>query len=368
MQVPVNRPVIRTNDIDAVVLTLKEGWVSSEGPVVSEFESIFAKTVNHTFGIAVSSGTAALEIAIKALGVGAGDEVIVPTGTIISCAQAITKLGATPVFVDLKFPELVMDMGEVEEKITKDSKAILVVHLYGNASNSKKARELSDEHGLYLIEDCAQAIGLNCYDNSCGSYGDVSTFSFYSNKLITTGEGGMIVTSSPWIKNKCQSYRNLSFNPEKRFVHEELSWNYRMSSLQAALGISQVSEISVRLEIKRKIADKYSAAFKDIDNVTLPIPYTEAGLNGYWAYTLVLKDDYSEDAKSFCNKLIKKGIGTRPLFFPVNKQPVYKNEKAYHEEYDVSERLHKQGFYIPCGLGITSYEQEYVIESVIKLI
>ena len=152
MQVPVNRPIINKKNIDAVVATLNEGWVSSEGPVVSEFELMFAKTVHHQFGIAVSSGTAALEIAIKALGVGLGDEVILPTGTIISCAQAITKLGATPVFVDLKYPEFIMDMSEVEAKITKDTKAILVVHLYGNASDSKKARALSDAHGLYLID------------------------------------------------------------------------------------------------------------------------------------------------------------------------------------------------------------------------
>ena len=368
MQVPVNRPIINKKDIDAVVATLNEGWVSSEGPMVREFESMFAKAVHHKFGVAVSSGTAALEIAIKALGVGSGDEVIVPTGTIISCAQAITKLGATPVFVDLKYPEFVMDMSEVEEKITKKTKSILVVHLYGNASNSKKARALSDAHGLYLIEDCAQAIGLNCYDDICGSYADVTTYSFYSNKLITTGEGGMIVTSSPWIRNKCQSYRNLSFNAEQRFVHEELSWNYRMSSLQAALGASQVSEISARLELKRKIADTYSAAFKDIDKLTLPVPHIETGQNGYWAYTLVLKDDYSDDAKDFCDKLSEKGIGTRPLFFPVHKQPVYKDKKAYREEYHVSERLYKQGFYIPCGLGITSLEQVYVIDTIIKLI
>ena len=368
MQVPVNRPIINKKNIDAVVATLNEGWVSSEGPVVKEFELMFAKTVHHQFGIAVSSGTAALEIAIKALGVGLGDEVILPTGTIISCAQAITKLGATPVFVDLKYPEFIMDMSEVEAKITKDTKAILVVHLYGNASNSKKARALSDTHGLYLIEDCAQAIGLNCYDHICGSYADVSTFSFYSNKLITTGEGGMIVTSSPWIRNKCQSYRNLSFNAEKRFVHEELSWNYRMSSLQAAMGASQVSEISARLEIKRQIADKYSAAFKKIDNLTLPVPHIETGRNGYWAYTLVLKDDYSDHAKDFCNKLSEKGVGTRPLFFPVHRQPVYKDKKAYNEKYHVSESLYKKGFYIPCGLGITSLEQEYVIDTIIKLI
>jgi perosamine synthetase len=238
--IPVNEPLLDGNEEKYLIECIRSGWISSEGPFVQEFENRFAATVGRKHGIAVCNGSAALDASVAALGIGPGDEVIMPAFTIISCAAAIIRQGATPVLVDADPITWNMDVNQIETRITSKTRAIMVVHIYGLPTDMAPILLLADKHGLKIIEDAAEAHGQNYQNRPCGSFGDVSTFSFYPNKHVTTGEGGMILTDSEQLAERCRSLRNLCFQPGKRFVHEELGWNFRMSNLQAALGVAQL--------------------------------------------------------------------------------------------------------------------------------
>ena len=249
--IPVNQPLLNGNEEKYLLECIKTGWVSSEGSFVNEFEKKFSKQVFRKHGISVSNGTAALEISVKALNIGPGDEVIMPTFTIISCAGAIVKAGATPVLVDSNPTTWNMNVSEIEKKINANTKAIMVVHIYGLPVDMDPVLEIAERHGLKIIEDASEMIGQTYNEMPCGSFGDISTFSFYPNKHITTGEGGMIMTDDEFFAEKCRSLRNLCFKNEQRFVHDELGWNYRMTNVQAAIGLAQLETLDKHL-IKKK--------------------------------------------------------------------------------------------------------------------
>ena len=232
--IPVNEPLLSDKDREFVLDCINTNWISSEGPYVTRFEHEFATSVLRAHGISCSNGTAALEIALKALDIQEGDEVIIPSFTIISCASCIVKLGATPVFVDCDHLTWNVNASDIEAAITPRTKAIMMVHIYGLTSDIDKILDLASKYSLYIIEDAAELIGGTYKGKPCGSFGDISTFSFYPNKHITTGEGGMITTNSDELADKCRSYRNLCFKPGNRFIHDELGWNYRMTNIQAA--------------------------------------------------------------------------------------------------------------------------------------
>ncbi len=352
--IPVNEPILGKHEKDLLKECIHTGWISSEGPFVKEFESKFAKLVGRKYGVAVCNGSAALDIAVASLDLKKGDEVILPTFTIISCAASIIRTGAVPVCVDSDPATWNMDVDQIEKKITPRTRAIMVVHIYGMPVDMDSVLELAQKYELKIIEDAAEAIGQKYKERFCGSFGEISTFSFYPNKHVTTGEGGMVLTDDKKIAERCRSARNLCFQPEKRFVHQELGWNYRMTNLQAAIGLAQLDRLDEFLNKKRRMGKLYTELLSDIKGIELPVELTDYAENIYWVYGIVLKKQFPGDAAKIMNVLRKKGIGTRPFFWPMHEQPVLQKMGLFEgESYPVAESIARRGFYLPSGLALS---------------
>ena len=368
-QVPVNTPLITEEDINSVVEALRDGWVSGEGPVVNAFEESFAASCDRKHAIAVTNGTAAIELVIHTLEFGPGDEVILPSFAIISCVSQILRTGATPIFVDSTPDTWNMDVTTIESLITPRTKAIMAVHTYGLPVDMKPLEAISKKFSIPIIEDAAESHGL-IYDNKpCGSFGLVSTFSFYANKHITTGEGGMDVTNNDELAASIRKYRNLAFQPHRRFVHEELGWNLRMSSLQCALGSSQLRRLQVILKSRRELGERYQTAFADLTDVQLPIQKLPYAQNDYWVFGMVLKGERTGQSEMIQDLLAKEGVGSRPFFWPLHQQPVLAKFGLSHQQsLPVAENLGRSGFYIPNGLGMPEEDIKWVIEKVRKVL
>ncbi|KKM84498.1 hypothetical protein LCGC14_1298580 [marine sediment metagenome] len=361
--IPVNEPLIDGNEKAYLEKCINDGWISSEGPFVSEFEEKFSSSVNRQFGVAVSSGTAAIDIAIAALGLGDGDEVILPTFTIISCITQIIRSGATPVLVDSDPHSWNMDINQVEDKITPKTKAIMAVHIYGLPVDMTPILELADKYGLFIIEDAAEVYGQTYNGKPCGSFGDISTFSFYPNKHLTTGEGGMLVTNNKLIAEKAKSFRNLCFQNKQRFVHEELGWNYRMTNIQAAIGLAQIERTEEFVAKKRKMGELYSNGLKNNSKLQLPLAKTDFAENIFWVFGLVLTEQVDYDAAEAMKRLAHNNIGSRPFFWPMHEQPVLIKMGLFNnEKYPVAENLARRGFYIPSGLAMDEEQIKEVID------
>lgn len=361
--IPVNRPLFISDEKKYLAECIDSGWISSEGPFVKEFEGKFSNYIGRNYGVAVSSGTAALEVAVGAIGIKSGDEVIMPTFTIISCALAVVTSGATPVFVDSEPETWNIDVHKIEEKITKKTKAIMVVHMYGHPSDMDAILAIAKKHTLLIIEDAAEVHGATYKGRRCGSFGDISVFSFYANKIISTGEGGMVLTNNKKYFERAKFLRNLGFsdkNPSaslraRRFYHTELARNYRMTNLQAAVGVAQLKNIEKLVDIKRKNAKEYTQQLQGIKGLQLPTE-REWAKNVYWMYGVVLDASLGMDAKTFAKKLAVKGIQTRPFFYPMHLQPVFKNLRKKKDVFPVAERIAKFGLYLPSGLGLSKEE------------
>ncbi|WP_243371799.1 DegT/DnrJ/EryC1/StrS family aminotransferase [Geotalea sp. SG265] len=361
--IPVNEPLLDGNEKKYLLECIDSGWISSEGPFVNVFEDRFSKLVERQFGIAVSNGSGALDIAVTALKLGVGDEVIVPAFTIISCVNAIVRAGATPVLVDTDPFTWNMNVSQVADRISARTKAIMVVHIYGFPVDMDPIMELARKHDLKVIEDAAEMHGQTYKQRPCGSFGDISTFSFYPNKHVTTGEGGMLVCNDPELAERCKGLRNLCFQPARRFVHEEMGWNYRMTNLQAALGVAQLERLPEFVARKRAMGKKYTELFAMVDGLELMPTKTTYAENIYWVYGIILKDNVPFDAKEAIRRLGEKGIGTRPFFWPMHEQPVFQRMGLFAgEKYPVSERFARRGFYLPSGLAITEEQISTVAE------
>jgi len=357
--IPVNEPLLNGNEEKYLVECIRTGWISSEGPFIKKFEEQLAARMGRKYGVAVSNGSVALDAAVIALGIGQGDEVIMPTFTIISCAAAVVRAGAVPVVVDCDPATWNMDVAQIESRITPRTKAIMVVHIFGLPVDMEPLLALARKHGLKVIEDAAEMHGQTYKGKPCGSFGDISTFSFYPNKHITTGEGGMIVTDDPALAERCRSLRNLCFKPEQRFVHDELGWNFRMSNLQGALGVAQLERLDEFVGIKRRMGARYTELLTGTPDLQLPLAHTNYADNIYWVYGMVLDDSVPFDAKEAMTRLNKLGIGTRPFFWPMHEQPVLKKMGLFAgESYPVAERIARRGFYIPSGMALTGEQIE----------
>ncbi|MDE6846219.1 MAG: DegT/DnrJ/EryC1/StrS family aminotransferase [Lachnospiraceae bacterium] len=366
--IPVNTPLLNGNEKKYLCECIDTGWISSEGPFVKEFEAKMSAAVGRKYGIAVSNGTAALEVAVQALGIGEGDEVIMPAFTIISCAMAVTKLGAVPVFVDSDPYTWNMNIDEIEAKITDKTKAIMAVHLYGLPVQMDAIMELAQRYHLKVIEDAAEMHGQTYNGKPCGSFGDISTFSFYPNKHITTGEGGMVVTDDEELSDRCRLLRNLCFRKDVRYVHDEISDNYRFTNLQAAIGLAQLERLDEFIDRKRKMGKYYTERLRDIKGLILPIEKTDYADNIYWVYGLVLDQNIAADNKTVQKLLEEQGVGTRSFFWCMHEQPVYRNQGMYlNEVYPNAEYLARKGFYIPSGLALTEEQMDWVAASVHKV-
>lgn len=363
--IPVNEPLLNGNEKQYLIECIETGWISSEGPFVERLETELAARVGRRYGIAVCNGTAALEVAVAALGLGPGDEVILPTFTIISCAAAIVRAGATPVVVDSDPRTWNMAVAQVAAAITPRTRAIMVVHIYGLPVDMDPLLALAAQHGLAVIEDAAEMHGQTYRGRPCGSLGTLSTFSFYPNKHITTGEGGMVLTDDPALAERCRSLRNLCFQPQRRFVHEELGWNYRMSNVQAALGVAQLERLDEFVARKRRMGARYTELLADLPGLELPLAVTEYAENIYWVYGLVLSDDLPYDAAEAMRRLGAQRIGTRPFFWPMHEQPVLRRMGLFEGvRCPVAERLARRGFYLPSGLALTDDQLERVAAAV----
>jgi perosamine synthetase len=367
--IPVNEPLLNGNEKKYLNECIDTGWISSEGPFVKKLEEAFAAKVGRRYGVAVANGSVALDAAIVALNLPPGSEIIMPTFTIISCASAIVRAGCIPVLVDSEPDTWNMDVRKIEARITPKTKAIMAVHIYGLPVDMNPLMEIARKYDLRVIEDAAEVIGQTCYGKPCGSFGDISTFSFYPNKHITTGEGGIIVTDNEQLAEKCRSLRNLCFIPRKRFIHEELGWNFRMTNLQAALGVAQLERLDEFLTKKRKVGRLYDQLLQNVKGIQTPLPSNHIGENIYWVYALVLDDDVPFDAEAAMQKLAALGIGTRPFFWPMHEQPVFHAMNLFKgESYPVAERIARRGFYVPSGLAITEDQIHTVAESVKKIL
>lgn len=369
--IPVNQPAIGPQEQEYVMECLRSGWISSEGPFVMEFEERFAHVVNRRFGIAVCNGSAAIDASLAALNLGANDEILMPTLTIISSICHAVRTGAKPLLVDCDPFTWNIDIKQarfrIENSIRKGKKlkAIMIVHLYGLPVDVDPILDLANTYKLMVIEDSAEMIGQTYKGRPCGSFGDLSTFSFYPNKHITTGEGGMILTDREDLSTRCKSLRNLCFGKEKRFVHEELGWNMRMSNLQAAVGLGQLERLQGSITRKRQIGEIYHRLLEDVPGLQLPVPRTDYAENIYWVFGVVLKDEVPFDADEAMKKLASKGIGTRPFFWPMHQQPALRRMGLFEgESYPVAERLARRGFYLPSGLSLTDRQIDIVVEAV----
>ena len=368
--IPVNTPLINNKDALSVAKTIKSGWISSEGPSVKEFEKKIAKFLDRKFGCAVSSGTAALEIAIRSLGLNKNDEVIMPSFTIISNAMAIVKSSAKPILVDVNLNTWNIKIEDIEKKITKKTKCLMIPHIYGLANDMDKILKITKKYNLYLIEDAAEVFGLKYKNKQCGSFGDISILSFYANKHITTGEGGMLLTNNPRLNEKFKDYRNLCFGSKKnRFNHYDISWNYRYTNIQAALGLSQLNRIGKIIKKKHEIGNYYYKHFKNIKNIILQPNKLSYCKNIYWVFGIVLKRNNKNNISSVIKRLQSKNIGTRPFFWPMHKQDAFKKKNYFKNvKLSNSEFISKNGFYLPSGLGLTSKELKFVKDTVISIL
>lgn len=354
--IPVNEPLLNGNEKKYLNECIDTGWISSEGPFVKRFEDGMANLVGRKYALAVTNGTAALELAVEALGIGKNDEVIMPSFTIISCAQAIVKVGAIPVLIDSEYDTFNMKVEDIEARITTNTKAIMVVHIYGLPVDMNPVIALAQKYKLKIIEDAAEVHGQTYKGKQCGSFGDISIFSFYPNKHITTGEGGMVLMDDDALYDKCKSLRNLcfSFDSEKRFIHESIGWNLRMTNIQAALGVAQLERINEFIIKKQWIGQMYQDLLSDMQNINLAREETEFAKNIYWVFPITLKDDFYKSAKDVMKELGSKGIGTRPFFYPMHRQPVFQKMNLFlDEKYPNAEKLYDQGFYIPSGMALT---------------
>jgi perosamine synthetase len=363
--IAVNEPLLTGNEEKYLVECIRSGWISSEGPYVAEFESAVAAKVGRRHGIAVCNGSVALDMAVAALDIGTGDEVIMPAHTIISCPAAVVRAGAVPVLVDCDPLTYNMDVEAIESRITASTKAIMVVHIFGLPVDMEPVLALAQKHGLKIIEDAAEMHGQTYKGQPCGSFGEISTFSFYPNKHITTGEGGMVVVDDDAVAERLRSLRNLCFKPEQRFVHDELGWNFRMTNLQAALGLAQLERLDEFVERKRAMGRRYTELLQGIEGVQLPISANDDAENIYWVYPLLLDESIPVDAQGMMKILQRRGIGTRPFFWSIAEQPVFNKRGLFvGESYPVTARIARRGLYIPSGMALTHAQIERVVTEV----
>jgi perosamine synthetase len=356
--IPVAEPKLGGNELKYVTDCVSSGWISSIGKYIKKFEEEFSKFSDTKYGIATSSGTTALHLALVTFGVTKGDEVLIPTLSFIATANCVAYTGAKPIFVDSEPRTWNMDPEKVKEKITDKTKAIVPVHLYGHPVDMDPIMDLAEEYSLVVIEDAAEAHGAEYRKRKVGSIGHVGCFSFYGNKIITTGEGGMITTNDEEFMNKAMMLRDHAMSKEKRYWHPFMGYNYRMTNMQAAVGLAQVEKIEEYIEIKRKNAKKYNEKLGGISSITLP-PEMEWAKNVYWLYSILVDNIPRDD---FTTRLREKEIDSRPFFYPMHTQPPYADYS--NEKLEVAEDIAKRGVSLPSATTLKDDEIDYICKTI----
>ena len=355
--IPVYQPVLRGNEKKYVIDCLDKNWISGFGENNHRFETSFAKYCAVKYGASVTSGTAALHVALASLKIGKGDEVIMPDFTMIAPALAAVYQGAKPVFVDAEPKSWTIDASKIEEKITKKTKAIIPVHIYGHPCDMSPIMKLAKKYNLYVIEDAAEAHGALYKGKKAGSFGHINAFSFYTNKVVTTGEGGMVVTDDKKLAERAQWLMNFCFDKERRYIHEEIGFKYPMTNIQAAIGLAQLEYIEETIKRKREIAHSYNKLLGKIGGITLPYESPNVR-NVYWMYGILIEDGFGASRDKVKKMLFEKGIDTRFFFVGMHRQPPFKE----NGDFPVSESLEKKGMYLPCSTNITHEQIEYVAQ------
>lgn len=356
LRIPVAEPKLGKKELEYVTDCILSGWISSSGEYIKKFESGFADYCNCSYGVATSNGTTALHLALLALGIGPGDEVLVPDLTFIATANAVTYTGAKPVFVDIESDTWNIDPKELVPKINRNTKGIIAVHLYGHPADMDPLLEIAKKNNIWIIEDAAEAHGAEYKGRKVGGIGDIGVFSFYGNKIITTGEGGMVVTNSLDIAERVQILRDHGMDKNHRYWHPYLGYNYRMTNMQAAVGLAQLERIDEILEKKIAIADEYNRLLGQNPFITVP-PRKEYAKNVYWMYSILLQGDFGEKRDELMDYLGKYGIDTRPFFPPLHQQPIYQNKC---EDLIISNDVSKRGLNLPSSPNINSGDIQHI--------
>lgn len=375
MAIPVNEPLLDGNEKKYLIECIDTGWISSEGPFVEKFEYGFAARIGVKHGIAVSNGTAALETALYALGAGKNDEVIMPTFTIISCVIACLRLGVKPVLVDIDPETWTIDISMIEAKINSKTKAIMPVHIFGHPANMDEVFRLKDKYNIAILEDAAEAHGAQYFSRykgnkllNCGAMGDIAATSFYANKIITTGEGGMVLTDDDGYAERARSYRNLCFRKEKRFYHTEIGYNFRMTNMQAAIGLAQIEQMERFIDIKRKLGNYYRHGIKQLNGVRF-MPEKDWAKSVYWMYSVELDPKIDKTAEEVMISLNRLKIGTRPFFLGMHRQPALQEIDLFNNEsYPRADNAYRYGFYLPSGLTLNEEKIDTVLSALRKAI
>jgi perosamine synthetase len=362
--IPVNEPLLTEEDVASVTQALRSGWISGAGPHVEAFEERWAAYCGRKHGIAVANGSVALQVAVSLLDLQPGDEVIMPAFTIISCAWPVVLANARPVLVDSDPRTWTMDVDQVRARVTERTRALMPVHIYGNPVDMQPLLDLAHEFGLEVVEDAAEAHGADYRGRRIGSFGTASCFSFYANKLVTTGEGGMLMVDDDGLAERARRLRNLGFQPGRRFLHDELGFNFRLTNLQAALGVTQVERIEAIVARKRAMGRAYTERLSEVAGLELQLEQPGAH-SVYWMYGLLVDESTGIDAAELARRLGTSGIETRPFFLGMHEQPALRERGLFvGESYPVAERLARQGLYLPSSLGLDEADIERVCEAV----
>ncbi len=362
--IPVCEPLIGERELQYVTDCLKTNWISSQGKYIGEFEQKFADYCGCKHGITTTSGTTALHLALMALGISQGDEIIVPAFTMAASVLSIVYTGARPVLVDSELETWNLDISQIRRKINQSTKAIMPVHIYGHPCDMDPIMEIAREQSLSVIEDAAEVHGAEYKGRKAGSLGDIGCFSFYANKIITTGEGGMVVTNNDEIAGKARTLKDLAHSKEKRFLHIDIGYNYRMTNIQAAIGLAQFERIDELAEMRRTNAHLYNSLLREVRGIRLPVE-KEWARNVYWMYAIVIEDEFGISRDELMKRLGEKGIQTRAFFIPMHQQPAFQEIGLFKDEsYPVAEELSQKGLYLPSGSGLKEEDIRYVCNTI----
>jgi perosamine synthetase len=358
--IPVCEPYLAGRELKYVTDCVRSNWISSQGKYIGEFEQKFAQYCGTRHGVSTTSGTTALHLALAALGIGRDDEVIVPAFTMAASVFAILHAGATPVLVDCEPATWNMDVSQIENRLSAKTKAIMPVHIYGHPCDMDPIMETAGKRSLHVIEDAAEAHGAEYKGRRAGGIGAVGCFSFYANKIITTGEGGMLVTNLQDIAERARRLKDQAYSPEKRFLHTDVGFNYRMTNIQAAIGLAQLEQIDDLVQRRIQNAGLYDSLLKDVEGIRLP-PRQHWAKNVYWMYSILVEDAFGMSRDDLSARLKEQGIDSRAFFIPMHHQPAFQNLGLFSgESYPVSEEISKRGMYLPSGSGLKAEQIEQV--------
>lgn len=365
--IPVNKPVISQEGKRNVEEALRSGWISSAGKFINKFEEKFAKYIGVKYATTTTSGMSALHLATLTIGLKANDEVIVPAFTMAAPWLSVIYVGAKPVFVDCEKETFNMDPSLIEKKITLRTKAIIVVHVYGHPADMDPIMRIARKYKLVVIEDAAEAHGAEYKGKKVGSIGDIGCFSFYANKIITTGEGGMVVTNNRNYDAEFRKLKDYYFSAKKRFIHEKIGFNYRMTNMQAGLGLGQLGHVNEYMKKKNRMASLYNKYLKDVPGLNLPV--TKPGCtNVYWMYAVTIDlDKFGLNKDELRKKLLERGIDTRDFFYSPKEQPFVSTYLKASDIFPVTHWASQNGLYLPSGLAITNGEIRKVAQAIKKI-